>query len=53
MPDTTTSTPKTSDLKAHVDKGPNELPPFDLKATLVKVDEPARAKKRSKQGGDQ
>ena len=46
------ATPKTSTLQAHVDKGTNELPPFDLKATLVKVDQPVAGKRRGKQGGD-
>ncbi|HEV3119346.1 MAG TPA: hypothetical protein VGY58_19985, partial [Gemmataceae bacterium] len=29
--------PATSGLKAHVEKGTNELPPFNLKVTLAKV----------------
>jgi len=43
---------ETSDLKAHVDKGKNELPPFALKATVMKVEQPAKVAKKSKQGGD-
>ena len=44
--------PETSELRAHVDKGPNELPPFDLKATLVKTEQTPQAKRRRNQGGD-
>jgi hypothetical protein len=41
-----------SQLKAHVEKGTNVLPPFDLRATLVKVDNSKLGKRRGKQGGD-
>ena len=30
--------PETSGMKAHIEPGPNELPPFDLKATVSAVE---------------
>jgi len=41
---------ETSQLKAHVDKGTNELP-FNLQATLAKVEQTLKGKKNHKQGG--
>ena len=44
--------PESSGLTAHVDKGPNELSPFDLKAPLIKTDETLKEKRRRNQGGN-
>ncbi len=38
------SDPKTSGLTAHIEKGPNLLPTFNLRATLVKVVDDAKTK---------
>jgi|SRR5207302_5781802 len=42
------SKPETSGLTAHVNKGKNELPPFDLKATVIDVKPPATGSGKGK-----